>query len=222
MDLGYFYTCNDEKADYDKDDYIRKYKERINYALDRKLSDYYYYGWYEEIPEHIGVAIETYEVFFSDIKSCSAIELDCFIDNDNTQEVLDSFKFKIEELTRISGLLEESVEKTVENNGRKSFIDATKSLKEFFDMCLYHYKKLYNVITNYIDYEKFCREYLEKSEYSYTEEEVNTILNEVITDYNNKVDNENSTLGEIKSLKEKIVSLKNYRKVLLRDNGDIY
>lgn len=26
MGLDYFYKCNDEKADYDKDDYIRKYK----------------------------------------------------------------------------------------------------------------------------------------------------------------------------------------------------
>lgn len=87
---------------------------------------------------------------------------------------------------------------------------------------MYHYEKLYDIITDYITYEKFCRDYLEKSEYSYTEEEINTILNEVITNYNNKVDDENSTLGEIKSLKEKIVSLKNYRKVLLRDNGNIY
>lgn len=222
MDLDYFYTCNDEKADYDKDNYTYKYNQRIEYALEKKLSDYYSFMWYEEIPEYIELAIELYEIFSGDIRFCSTKELDYFVDNDNAKEFLESMKNTIETLTKNCKALEDAIEKAKEQDGSKYYIDAVESYLKFFSSCLYHYKELYSITTGYIAYEKFCREYLEKSEYSYTEDEVNTVLNEVITDYNNKVDDENSTLREIKSLKEKIVSLKNYRKVLLRDNGNIY
>jgi hypothetical protein len=222
MDLDYFYTCNNEKADYDKDNYTYSYNKRIEYALEKKLSNYYSFIWYEELPEYIELAIEFYEIFFDDIKTCSTKELDYFVDNDSAKEFLESMKSIIETLTKNCKAFKDAIEKAKEQESSKRYIDAVESYLKFFSSCLYHYKELYSIITGYIAYEKFCRKYLEKSEYSYTEEEVNTILNEVITDYNNKVDDENSTLGEIKSLKERIVSLKNYRKVLLRDNGNIY
>lgn len=92
MDLDYFYTCNDEKADYDKDDYTHSYNQRIEYALEKKLSDYYSFIWYEELPEYIELAIEFYEIFFNDIKICSTKELDYFVDNDSAKEFLESMK----------------------------------------------------------------------------------------------------------------------------------